>query len=106
MSEIDWNKVYCARIAECCRRAGADCNVAVTTPFLLTGGYSFIAHFPGIGPKNGILVCLASEWESLNEVAHQHGYTCVGILPDTCSRYDPQRWETIVKEWRALSDRS
>lgn len=103
MTDIDWDKVYAARIGACCRRAGTDFHLTVTAPFSLQEGVEFIAHFPGIGSNKGILVCLASQWEKLQELAHHHGYTCVGILPETCSHYDRLRWEGTIREWMALT---
>jgi hypothetical protein len=35
----------------------------------------------------------------LSEVAHAHGYTCVGVLPESCASYDPVRWAAFIKEW-------
>jgi hypothetical protein len=103
VSEIDWHKVYTARLAACCQRAATDLNLSITTPFTLNEGTSeehhFVALFPRIGHHNGIVVCLSSDWERLSEAAHAHGYTCVGVLPESCASYDPARWAAFVKEW-------
>ena len=103
MTEIDWHKVHTARLAACCQRAAADLNLSITSPFILNEGKGnerrFVALFPRIGQHNGIVVCLSSDWERLSEVAHAHGYTCVGVLPESCASYDPARWATFVKEW-------
>ncbi len=105
MTEIDWHKVHTARLAACCQRAAADLNLSITSPFILNEGepheHRFVALFPRIGQHNGIVVCLASDWERLSEVAHGHGYTCVGVLPESCASYDPARWATFIKEWDA-----
>ena len=101
--EIDWNKVYATRIGACCSKAAADCNLSVEVPFVLHHGNSeqetFIAHFPAIGPEKGILLCLASEWDRLQEVAGALGYMCVGLYPEHYNRYDREQWEKNIKEW-------
>jgi hypothetical protein len=103
VTEIDWHKVYTARLAACCQRAAADLNLSVTTPFVIreeTGDeHSFVALFPHLGQHNGTVVCLASDWPKLSEVAPLHGYTCVGVLPESCTSYDPVRWASFIREW-------
>ena len=103
MTEIDWHKVHSSRLATCCQRAAADLNLSITSPFVLDEGTAhpctFVAHFPHIGPLNGTVVCLAEDWERLNERAHSGGYTCVGVLPESCSSYDPIRWKAFIDEW-------
>lgn len=107
MDDIDWNKVHAARVSACCQKAAADFNLSVTIPFELSTPTNetvpFLAHFPHVGPSNGLLVCLASDWARLSDIAHAAHYTCVGIHPETCSTYDRTRWENIVLEWRALN---
>lgn len=107
MNDIDWKKVHAARVSACCQKAAADFDLSVTIPFNLDapkgGAATYLAHFPHVGPSKGILVCLASDWDALSEVAHEHNFTCVGIHPETCSTYDRNRWENIVSEWKALS---
>jgi hypothetical protein len=103
VTEINWDKVHTARLTACCQRAAADLNLSITSPFTLNEGepgeHRFIALFPRIGPHNGTVVCLASDWERLHEVAHALGYTCVGVLPESCASYDPGRWASFIKEW-------
>jgi hypothetical protein len=103
VTDIDWHKVHTARLAACCQRAAADLNLSISSPFILSEGgadeHRFVALFPGIGQHNGIVVCLAADWERLSEVAHAHGYTCVGVLPESCASYDPVRWAAFIKEW-------
>ena len=103
MTEIDWHKVHTARLVACCQRAAADLNLSITSPFILNEGLAeqcrFVALFPRIGQHNGIVVCLASDWERLSKAAHDRGYTCVGVLPETCASYDPVRWAAFIKEW-------
>ena len=103
MTEINWHKVHSSRLAACCQRAATDLTLSITSPFILDEGTAdqctFVAHFPHIGPLNGTVVCLAEEWEKLNERAHCGGYTCVGVLPESCSTYDPTRWKAFIAEW-------
>ncbi len=103
MAEIDWRKVHTSRLAACCQRAAADLNLSITSPFILDEGrepsYTFVAHFPHIGPRNGTVVCLAEDWERVNDRAHTAGYTCVGVLPESCSSYEPARWRAFIEEW-------
>ena len=105
MNDIDWHKVHTSRLAACCQRAAADLNLSITSPFLLdagtAGSHTFVAHFPHIGPHNGTVVCLAEDWEKLNEQAHSAGYTCVGVLPESCSSYDPLKWQTFIEQWNS-----
>ncbi len=103
MTEINWHKVHTARLTACCQRAAADLNLSITSPFILNEGtpeeHQFVALFPRIGQQNGIVVCLSSDWERLSEVAHAHGYACVGVVPESCASYDPARWASFVEEW-------
>lgn len=107
MEDIDWKKVHAARVSACCQKAATDFNLSVTIPFELTTptgeSATFLAHFPHIGPSHGILVCLATDWDKLSDIAQAKNYTCVGIHPETCSTYDRTRWGNIVSEWRALT---
>ncbi len=103
MTEIDWHKVHTTRLTACCQRAAADLNLSITSPFILNEGKSdecrFVALFPRIGQHNGIVVCLSSDWERWSDIARAHGYTCVGVLPESCASYDPVRWSSYIKEW-------
>ena len=105
MNDIDWHKVHTARLAACCQRAAADLNLSITSPFILDKGTdiqcTFVAHFPDIGPHNGTVVCLAGDWEKLSERAHTGGYTCVGVLPESCPSYDPVKWKRFIDEWNS-----
>jgi hypothetical protein len=105
VTEIDWHKVHVARLAACCQRAAADLNLSITSPFILNAGereeHRFVALFPRIGPLNGTLVCLAADWEKLSDIAHTYGYSCVGVLPESCASYDPAKWAAFIKEWDA-----
>jgi len=105
MSEIDWRKVHIARIAACCSKAAADFDLSVELPFTLNEGTpeaaTFIALFPGIGPANGVLVCLASEWEQLQKTPGAEEYTCVGLYPEHYSQYTKSQWEQNVRQWAA-----
>jgi hypothetical protein len=103
MSDIDWKKVHTARIAACCSKAAADFDLSVEVPFILNEGTPhqtiFIALFPGIGPANGVLVCLASEWEQLQKTPGAEEYTCVGLYPEHYSQYSKSQWEKNIQEW-------
>ncbi|MEY4669656.1 MAG: hypothetical protein RL518_2355 [Pseudomonadota bacterium] len=103
VAEIDWHKIHTIRLAACCQRAATDFNLSITSPFILNEGgpdeHRFIALFPRIGPLNGTVVCLASDWDSLNEVAHAHGYTCVGVPAESCASYEATRWGSFIREW-------
>lgn len=110
MDDINWHKVHASRLATCCQRAAADFNLSLTSPFTLKEGTpeecTFVAHFPHIGPQNGIVVCLAEDWRKLQDQAHAQGYTCVGVAPESCSSYEKGRWEAFVNEWNATSPES
>ncbi len=107
MTDIDWHKVHVARLTACCQRAAADLNLSITSPFILNEGegdeHRFVALFPRIGPHNGTLVCLAADWETLSDIAQTNGYSCVGVLPESCASYDPAKWAAFIKEWDAPS---
>jgi hypothetical protein len=79
VTEIDWHKVYVARLSACCQRAAADLNLSITSPFILNpeegDEHRFVALFPRIGPLNGTLVCLAADWEKLSDIAHTSSST-------------------------------
>jgi hypothetical protein len=105
MNEIDWNKIYSARIGGCCSKAAADLSLSVHVPFVLNPGTpqeaAFIAFFPSLGAGKGVLVCLASEWERLQNIPGAHNHVCVGLYPEHYSRYDVKQWERNVTEWNA-----
>jgi hypothetical protein len=101
--EIDWHKVHSARIAACCTRAATDNHVPVEAPFTLSdpelGTFEYIALFPTIGSGRGIVVCLASDWEKADAIAHKHGYGCAGLEPEQYSSYNPSSWVSAFGAW-------
>jgi hypothetical protein len=103
--EIDWTRVHTARIAACCTRAAQDYNLAVESPFTLTRdndpAITFIALFPSIGGGHGMLVCLSSEWNTLEPLAAEQGYSCAGLDPKHYSSYDREQWKGILEAWGA-----
>ena len=105
MNDINWNKVYAARISACCSKAASDLGISVETPFVLNAGTpheaTFIALFPSLAAGKGVLLCLASEWERLQQIPGADKHMCVGLYPEHYSSYDVTQWKKNVEEWRA-----
>lgn len=101
--EIDWRRVHIARVAACCTRAAQDFDLSVESPFTLNSegdpSSSFIACFPSLGGGNGMLVCLASEWDQLEPIATRHGYSCAGLDPKHHTSYNRTQWQGILEAW-------
>jgi hypothetical protein len=101
--EIDWQKVHRTRIAACCRRAAEESGKSVEAPFTLTdaalGTFNYVALFPTLGSGRGMLICLSSEWEQADSIAHKHGYSCAGLDPQQYSSYNRDSWLSAFEAW-------
>ena len=95
-----------AKITEALLTAAEDLGIEVTAPYIIEAAeekFTFVALVHGFGSPCGTLVGLPDDWETLGDVAEEHGFYFSCLYPPYES-YERQHFIDTLDDWGWAGD--